>query len=90
MAIGLKHIYLKKRGLLSGASMLLTHQTFATTTKSQKYFCVKWHTFIQRSQTLFGLEYSIFGVLTIGLLIIAEKVINSNYNMIPLFVPQFL
>ena len=36
MTIGLKHSYSK--GVYSGLSMLLTHQTFVTSTKSKKYF----------------------------------------------------
>ena len=34
------YLFNKKR-LVSGASMLLTDQTFVTSKKSQKYFCVK-------------------------------------------------
>ena len=50
-----------ERCLLIGTSMFLTHQTLATSNKSQKFFCVKWHKFIQRSQSqLFRLEYPIF------------------------------
>ena len=36
--------------------MLLTHQTIATFTKSQKYFCVQWQKFIQKSLTLFSFD----------------------------------
>ena len=62
-----KTYLLSKRCLLSSAYMLLTHQTFVTSKKSQKYFCVKWHKFIQRSQSLlFRLEYPIFVVLPPG------------------------
>ena len=32
--------------------MLLIHQTFVTFTKSQKYFCMQWRKFIQKSQSL--------------------------------------
>ena len=39
--------------------MLLTHQTFVTFTKSQKYFCVHWQRFIQRSQTLLSFDLNI-------------------------------
>ena len=67
---------------------------------SKILFSVKWHKFIWRSQTLFRLEYSILRFrsrtkviwnkkLNTPVLIIAGKV-NSNYNMIPFFLPQFL
>ena len=39
--------------------MLLTHQTFETFTKSQKFFCVQWQKFIQESLTLLSFDSEI-------------------------------
>ena len=51
--------YLFRKRLLKSPSMLLTHQTFVTFTKSKNCICVQRQKFIQRSQTPLSFDLNI-------------------------------